>query len=149
MNVSIKEVEKTIKANSYDVTELVRLMSEFCYNYSFRPDEDKFPKYKNTDIIDEDKSVKWNREEIERRIAARDNEVKRLNRQYNQVINMYTKAICADLADTYDLSDAEITKIWNYSYEDHHSEGFYEVYAHCEFLCEFYTDCLALRKKRK
>ena len=148
MNVSIKEVEKTIKANSYDVTELVRLLSDFCHSYSFRPDDDKFPKYKKTDIIDEDKSVKWNREEIERRIAARDNEVKRLNRQYNQIINMYPKAICDNLADTYDLSDAEIKKIWDFYYEDNHGEGFYNVYVNCESLCEFYTDCLALRKKK-
>lgn len=42
------------------------------------PDPSKFPKYKKNDVIDEEQSVRWNREEISRRMQAYQDEVNRL-----------------------------------------------------------------------
>lgn len=43
-----------------------------------KPDPTKFPRYKPGDVIDEEQSVRWNREEVERRMLAWNNEVLRL-----------------------------------------------------------------------
>ena len=42
------------------------------------PDSKEFPKYEESDIIDEDKTVRWNREEVARRIQLREDEINRL-----------------------------------------------------------------------
>lgn len=42
------------------------------------PDVKDFPIYAEGDVIDEEKSVRWNREEVTRRMQARENERNRL-----------------------------------------------------------------------
>ena len=54
-----------------------------------KPSEN-FRKVKTGDIIDEEKSVRWNREEVERLKEAYGEEVKRLNREKNALVTSAT-----------------------------------------------------------
>lgn len=66
--------------NSYlaDITDAVRHQE---------PNREKFPKYKEGDIIDEEQSVRWNREEVARRIQLYNDEVNRLENIRKQKIS--------------------------------------------------------------
>ena len=95
--------EDTIKKLT-DINVILESWEMFYKNFSYKPNEKEFPKYNRGDIIDEDKSVKWNREEIEKRINMRAEEVKRLQKLGNKLDNLYEKTIIKALANKYKIS---------------------------------------------
>lgn len=123
-----KEYVKKLTTDGSSVEFIIENYNEFTLTYSCRPDEDKFPKYKTGDVIDEDKSVKWNREEIERRIAARDEEVKRLNREKAEIITLYEIGITKQIAKRHKLKVKEVELLFKYFYNEKHSYGVLEVF---------------------
>ena len=131
--------ENTIKQLK-DIHLLLESWEVFCKNFSCKPDEQEFPKYKPGDIIDEDKSVKWNREEIERRINARIDEVKRLQTLRNKLDNLYEKTVIKILAKEYKISIKEASILWRYAYEDSHSSGVTSVYNTFSELADMYEE---------
>ena len=120
----------------YDQTdEFVKAYEAAC-NISCLPDPYKFPKYKEGDVIDENKSVKWNREEVAKRIQARNDEVARLNTVKNKRIvelkNMAVDTIArglihdklvANVGRAYEIAG----NIWNRAYDDGHAYGMSNV----------------------
>lgn len=123
-----------------DINIILESWTIFCRNFSCKPDEKEFPKYKTGDIIDEDKSVKWNREEIERCINARTEEVKRLNTLRNKIDNLYEKTAIKVLAKEYKISTKETSILWTKAYEDSHSSGITSVYSTFSELADMYED---------
>ena len=63
-----KEWVKKIFSENNSAKFYVECYDNFLSHFSCIPDANLFPKYKEGDVIDEDKSVKWNREEVQRRI---------------------------------------------------------------------------------
>lgn len=65
------------------------------------PDSEKFPEYEEGDVIDEDQSVRWNREEIARRMQLRKDEIARLEdirlQKITEVNNDAIDAIAVEL----------------------------------------------------
>lgn len=131
--------EDTIKKLT-DIHVILESWEMFYRNFSCKPDETEFPKYKHDDVIDEDKSVKWNREEIERRINARTEEVKRLQTLRNKLDNLYEKTAIKVLAKEYKISIKEASILWRKAYEDSHSSGITSVYSTFVELADMYEE---------
>lgn len=100
------------------------------------PDYSTLPK--TTDVIDEEKSVRWNREEVERRrkewivkrnalLHKRDNAVGVVQ---NDIILQIQKELEEETGKPVDKVIA--TLLWNKAYERGHSEGFHGIYAAIE-----------------
>lgn len=131
--------EDTIKKLT-DINVILESWEMFYKNFSCKPDEKEFPKYNSGDIIDEDKSVKWNREEIERRINVRAEEVKRLQTLRNKIDNLYEKTAIKVLAKQYKISIKEAGILWRKAYEDDHSFGVKSVYDTFVELADMYEE---------
>lgn len=132
--------DKTAIQKLHDINIILESWNEFERNFSCKPDPDEFPKYKTGDVIDEDKSVKWNREEIERRITARNDEVKRLNTMKNTLSNLYETVLIRELAKDYKISEKETKIIWSKAYDDNHAYGITSVYNTFTELADMYDD---------
>lgn len=89
-------------------------------------------KVKPDHIFDEDKSVKWNREQVEINNAVYRAEVARLftekNKARDDVINMIIEKIQSEVGAS--LSKQKAKAIWEFAYEERHSYGFYDVHAY-------------------
>lgn len=138
----IKEIKK-----EKELDVLVSSYEEFCLNYSCKPDREEYPYPKRTDILDEEKSVKWNREEIGRLRKVYESKVVELNKHKNLIINALEDAIVKVLAKENHVSLDESRKIWNYAYAEKHSNGIiFVVYCYNE-LAGLYADLLEIRGK--
>ena len=123
-----------------DIDMILQSWEMFCEHFSCKPDEKKFPKYNPGDVIDEEKSVKWNREEVERRMDARTKEKKQLRALHNELNSLYEKTMIKALAKEYKISEEEAGIIWAKAYEDDHPFGMMSVYdKFCE-LAEMYEE---------
>lgn len=104
------------------------------------------PKYRENDVIDEDKSVRWNREQVAARNQARVEAVKELNRKKNEwrdrLVNEMAEAIVNELDGKTSLAAAK--KLWNYVYEETHDEHWSATY---DKLYEMLDICAAVLKK--
>ena len=76
--------EKNVNKKMKEIKD-INLLEEKCYNffneYSFKPDREQFPYPKIGEVLDEEKSVKWNREEVYRLREAHDEKVKDLQKK--------------------------------------------------------------------
>lgn len=86
------------------------------------------------------KTVKWNREEVERRINVRAEEVKQLQTLRNKLDNLYERTIIKVLAKKYKISIKEVGIIWAKAYEDGHSFGVTFVYDTFSELADMYEE---------
>lgn len=103
--------------------------------------DSSFQKYGKNDIIDEEQSVRWNREEAERRNDAYNKELKRLTQEKQQAVDTVMNEIYKNIIEYVEFSgdDAErkARMIWSKVYEDHHSGGSYEIFSYIEDECSF------------
>lgn len=77
----------------------------------------KNKKYSPGTVFDEDKSVKWNREELDRRNNLHEQEVKNLNTTKNKMRDSLIKDIKRYIAQETKVSDEKATQIYNYLYD--------------------------------
>lgn len=89
-------------------------------------------KVKPDHVFDENKSVKWNREQVEINNATYRAEVARLNTEKNKaredVVNMIVEKIQSEMGTSFSKRKAKA--IWEFAYEERHSYGFYDVHAY-------------------
>lgn len=96
---------------------------EQVWNMSCKPGPE-FRKYKIGSIIDEEQTVKWNREQIDYYNNQYQEEVKRLNQLKNNKIKEITKQIYDKIMDgTPGLSRKAAIQIWNYAFDKGHAFG--------------------------
>jgi hypothetical protein len=80
-------------------------------------------------VFDEDKSVKWNKEQAQKNNDDYDNEVKRLNQEKmkrrDEIYAEIYKAIQEEVG--FGISEKKAAKIWGYAYDKGHSAGWYEI----------------------
>lgn len=80
-------------------------------------------------VFDEDKSVKWNKEQAQKNNDDYDNEVKRLNQEKmkrrDEIYAEIYKAIQEEVG--FGISEKKAAKIWEYAYNRGHSAGWYEI----------------------
>ena len=95
-------------------------------------------KYKEGTIFDEEKSVRWNREEVDRRNNLHQEEVKRLNREKNQMYEKLVNLIYQYIIQETKVSKERAAKIYNYLYEEYHSYGLTECINHLDDLLDLF-----------
>lgn len=138
-------MEREIERDAFDVVEEY---DRWVKEASCKPDRMKFPYPKVGAVLDREKSVRWNEEEVERQRTAYGEEVKRLNKVYNETSKGYENEIKQLLADEYDISVEEAGLIWAKAYEDGHSYGVIEVYNHFIDFAELYKELRNVKKKK-
>lgn len=89
-------------------------------------------------IFDEDKSVRWNREQVESNNARYQTEVARLNTEKNKRRDAILEEVFAMIQAEvgHDLTRAKARALWSYAYERGHANGIYDILAHLqELIC--------------
>ena len=152
MNYSVNktELDKLLKGilQETNLDILIINYKDFYSSFSCKPDKNDYPYPGKTDVIDEDKSVKWNREEVKRLRNAYEDRVKELNKYKNLIDHTYESRIIEVLADENDISIAESKKLWSHAYSEGHDSGIYNVISYYDEIVELYLDLLEIRKKK-
>lgn len=139
-------IKKIKKEKALDI--LVSSFESFCAGYSCMPDKEEYPYPRTTDIIDEDESVKWNKEEVQRLRRAFENRAEELTRYKNLISSAFEGRIIEILASDNSISVEESQKIWNYAYSEGHSCGIRNVISCYEEFVSVYDDLLEIRKEQ-
>lgn len=122
-----------------DWTEILTDLEDMC-SMSCKPTRKKL---KADTIIDEEKSVKWNREEVQRQNDLYKEELKDLNTKKNNRRDTLEKEVFEKIAD--EIKGVSVEKarhIWNYAYEDSHSYGVISVISTVQELIDLFNDVL-------
>lgn len=117
-----------------EMKKLYAMANEYI-DFSCKP---KNKKCKPGTIFDEEKSVRWNREEVERRNKLHEDEVKELNTKKNQLLIEWIKAVYDYIIEETGVSEEKAKDIYNYLYAEYHSWGFMEILNHLDDLLELF-----------
>lgn len=109
-----------------------------------------YPLYKENYIFDENKSVKWNKDEVIKRNKLRDEEIRKCqsirklalcNVENNIIHCIAVELIERNIVKT-DISTAveKATKIFNLAWDKGHSNGMYEVCIYIDEIIDFIED---------
>lgn len=96
--------------------------------------ENKVKRYSENHIFDENKSVKWNREEVKRKNELY-RSIRDVERFYNDII---VYAIKQDIIDTYGINKDQSNIIFERAYDKYHSDGFIYILYESIDLADFY-----------
>ena len=147
---SLKEVGlRSNKVSEQNLDTIISNYTNFLTEYSCKPNSEKFPVMKDGAVIDENKSVKWNREEVARLQQARAEEVKRLNRDKNELDTAYEHLLIGYLAYDYDLKIEEMQLIYKHCYMEHHDSGIHTVISYVDDFVTTYEKLIKVHNKRK
>ena len=137
---------------SLDSYDAINKLYEIASSISCRPDHNKFPRYRdNNAVIDEDKSVKWKREEVERRNKAYNDEVARLNRIRNAEVKKVSDLIIALIAEDVKFSIKNKSEAWyehaakiiyREAYVASHSYGMRDVLDKINLYCTIISEII-------
>ncbi len=87
--------------------------------------------------FDEEKSVRWNREELDRRKRSLAGKYGSLQKKCNDVENKVREAIIQYLRDEWGFTEQVAIAVYGKAYEEGHSGGFYEILAEAQCFAEF------------
>lgn len=113
-----------------DLDKLYDMAAEY-NKFSCKPKERK---YKIGEVFDDDKSVRWNREEVERRNKLHEEEAKRLNTEKNRLLIEWIDAVYIYIMQETKVKKEKAKDIYNYLYTEYHSYGLTEVLNHLDDL---------------
>lgn len=147
-NKDLQEVVRSIKAEK-DLVTLVSAYEDFLGNFSCKPDRDEFPYPDLGMIIDEEKSVKWNREELYRQRAAFEARVEDLNKYKNLIDVNFKEQLNRLLAKDNHITIAENKMLFNFADDMNHSYGIRTVISTYEDLASLYKDLLDIHDSKK
>ena len=120
--------------------EIEKAWEEMTY-MSCKPD---FSILSSNYITDENKSVKWNREQVEINNKNYKNKVKELNTRKNkrrdEILNDIYKYIQEEVGHGISLNSA--IKIWNYAYEREHDYGIFDIKCCLDYVTDLISDIL-------
>lgn len=93
-------------------------------------------------VFDEDKSVRWNAEQVESHNAAIQKEVSEKQKARSLAINQATDGIIALIADEFygKINNEQAKVIWNIAYDRGHSGGKYEIEAQLQQFMDVFYD---------
>ncbi len=147
-NKDLQEVVRSIKAEKNLVT-LVSAYEDFLGNFSCKPDRDEFPYPKIGMIIDEDRSVKWNREEFYRQRTAFETRVKDLNKYKNLIDVNFKEQLTRTLAKDNHITIAESKKLFDFAYKTDYTKGIRTVVNTYKDLAKMYKELLEIHDNKK
>lgn len=110
-------------------------------NMSCKPNFKKLPKEW---IIDENQSVKWNRDQVELNNQNYQKVVKELNAKKNKARDSVYEDIYKKIQDEvgHDISRNSAIKIWNYAYTEGHSCGWMTIKTYLDEIIDLVSDVL-------
>lgn len=146
--MELKDYLDKIKTYDY-VGDLEKDYDIFLKTFSCRPDRSEYPYPKVGDVIDEDKSVKWNREEVERLRDAYNERVKELNKMKSKINAAYEDKFIKLLAKDNGLSNWVAKLVYAYAYMDSHDSGIYAVRGTFEDVADLLNDIKKMENERK
>jgi len=120
---------------TYITIEELYDMAEQYYNFSCKP---KSCKYKPDTVFDENKSDKWNREEVERLNKLHEDEVKKLNIQKSELLTNFVRSVQAYIMQETNVTKIQAKKIYEYLCNEYHSCGFRECLSHLDDLLDLF-----------
>lgn len=142
MNINILHKEELENLNDKSMNELFSLLQKNCTGPYFIA-ENPYKYLKFDHVIDENESVKWNREQV----AINNNAWKAYNDQSRKELvkieNMIEDAIVHNLMDNYGFSHNVASKVYSKAYSEWHDELNSMKY-HLEDLAEFVAEILKL-----
>ena len=100
------------------------------------PDEVDFPRFKSGHVFDEEKSVRWNREEVERLNELYDKEKDRLKKAANKKFEEAKSLAKSFIQFHTECNENQASVIFSYVYEHYHSilSDFFEKLDEITFL---------------
>lgn len=146
-NKDLQEIVRSIKAEKYLVT-LVSAYEDFLGNFSCKPDRDEFPYPKIGTIIDEEKSVKWNREEVYRQRAAFEARVEDLNKYKNLINVNFKEQLNRLLANDNHITIAESKKLFDFAYKTDYVKGIRVVVDTYKDLAKMYKELIDIHDEK-
>lgn len=146
--MELKNYLDKIKKYEYS-SDLEQDYSDFIINFSCRPDRSEYPYPKVGDVIDEDKSVKWNREEVERLRDAYNERVKELNKMKTKINDAYEDKFVKLLAKENGLKLWVAKIVYSFAYRESHSNGVYAIRGTFEDIADLLNDIKKMEKERK
>lgn len=114
--------------------KLYDMVNEYT-SFSYKPE---LKRYNNGDVIDEDKSVKWNREQVEILNKKYNDKVKELNTKGNLMYTNLVNGIKEYIIEETKVSKKQADKIYNYLYDEYHSHGIAECLNHLDDLLDLF-----------
>ena len=100
--------------------EIVKDAFNKAAHMSSRPDATKFSFYKDDAVIDEEQSVRWNREEIERRNQAYVDEVSRLRQERRIAEREADSTAKSYIMQETGMNHKQATIYFDYIYNEYH-----------------------------
>ena len=144
----LKEITRSIKAEK-NLGTLISVYEDFLKNFSCKPDRDKFPYPKIGSVIDEEKSVKWNREEVERQRNAYFTKVQEINQSRNFVIVNLRDQLAKVLAKENKLTIDESKELFTYAFNIDYNNGVRAVVNTYKDLAKMYKNLLVIHDNKK
>ena len=129
-NMSIMEMENDIQAKINGIYEEMRSYKE------------ANPVLPEGTILDEDQSVRWNREEVQRRNNSRKGKLSAFQRQFNDLHREGDAEIKRRISEEYSFGDAITAIVFACAYEDGHSGGLCEIWSFAQKYASFASDVL-------
>ena len=155
MSITVEKVIGT-KTNYYEFGEWKEICEEYekAAQMSCTVSLDEFPIYKEGDIIDENQTVIWNREEVVKRKKAREDAIKKKKKIREFVIESVECIIinltAVELMKRDIIKNGDIKRavekaifIYNEAWDKGHSYGIYEVCLHISDLISFIEGFIA------
>lgn len=93
-------------------------------------------------IIDEEKSVRWNREEVERRNKEMKERIEENRRQRREKERQQDEDIIRAYANESGLTEEQVGKIYRHAYSQYHSSGISEVIDELNELISLFIDVM-------
>ena len=111
----------------------------------------RFKKLKSDYITDENKSVKWNREQIELNHAKYNQVVKELNTKKNKERDRIYKDIILKIRQEvgFNLDEKSASMIWEYAYSQGHSDGFSSILSWLNEIINLVHNLLCAMENKK
>lgn len=98
------------------------------------------------EYIDEDKSVKWNKEEINRQIEVFNSEINQLKKDSREVFNPCKDFIKQEIRE-YCFCENTINEIFDMAYAKEHDMGYHNVYEYAMEICDFVDKIIGYENK--
>jgi hypothetical protein len=102
-------------------------------------------KYKEGYVFDENKSVKWNKEEVERQNQARLDAIAAYDKARADAEGVFRKDVIESMIGYHPIGRKEAERIYWEGYDRSHSEGYYDVVLTINSLLGLYMDLLNYR----
>jgi len=124
------------KNRTIEIDDLKRLADEWL-NFSCKP---SIKKMKSDEVIDEDKSVKWNREQVAKNNNEYETQVKNLNTEKNSRLQNFKNGCYEYIIQESGVSEDMAKKIYNYVYRLCKSYGLYTAIEEMDVLLDIFRD---------